>query len=247
MERFSVTQLAKMAGVSVRTLHHYDEIGLLKPALRADSGYRYYSRVELLKLQQILFYKELDIPLNEIAEMLDEPEFDILTALQQHKQALSKRLQRLKTLLQTIDRTIVELKNENMNYDELYKGFPKEKVAEYEKSVVELWGQETLNESRRRVNAMTKEELQALMLEADIINKELVRLMNKPVSHNEVQALIARHYSMTCKYHDFTLEAYKVLGGMYVADERFRINYNKYHTGLAAYLNDAITFYCNNH
>src|SRR5690349_4024289 len=111
MDKFSVHQLAKMANVSARTLHHYDEIGLLKPAFRADSGYRYYTKEELLRLQQILFYKELDFPLGEIQQILDDPEFDRLQALDHHKEQLRKKMQRMDTLIRTIDKTILDLKN----------------------------------------------------------------------------------------------------------------------------------------
>jgi DNA-binding transcriptional MerR regulator len=113
MNKFSVKGLAKLAGVSVRTLHHYDKIGLLRPAVRTDANYRYYSEKELLRLQQIMLYKELDFSLSQIAEILDDPEFDILNAMQEHKAALQKRKERIGQLLQTIDSTIDQLKNKN--------------------------------------------------------------------------------------------------------------------------------------
>src|SRR5688500_17485670 len=91
MERYSVKRLAALAGVSVRTLHLYDEIGLLKPSIRTEKKYRLYGRAELLRLQQILFYKEMDIPLKEIADILDDPQFDLLTALENHKKALKQK------------------------------------------------------------------------------------------------------------------------------------------------------------
>src|SRR5580704_4516137 len=104
--RYSVRQLAGLAGVSVRTLHVYDEMGLLKPSVRTDAGYRQYGEAELLRLQQILFYKELDLSLKQIAEILDDPGFDLVEALVGHRIALSARRDRLTTLLNTIEATI---------------------------------------------------------------------------------------------------------------------------------------------
>jgi DNA-binding transcriptional MerR regulator len=116
--RYSVKQLARLAGVSVRTLHVYDKMGLLKPSVRTDARYRYYGEAELLRLQQILFYKELDLSLKAIGEIINEPGFDLIAALNCHKAALTARRDGLDTLLNTIDNTIDHLKNKTMsNFD----------------------------------------------------------------------------------------------------------------------------------
>ena len=113
-QKYSVKQLAKLAGITPRTLHLYDQLKLLKPALRTPAGYRYYNQHELLRLQQILFYKELDFPLKEIGRILDEPGFELLNALESHKKALTLKKARISTLLKTIDKTIITLKNKEM-------------------------------------------------------------------------------------------------------------------------------------
>lgn len=105
MGEYTVKELAKLAGVSVRTLHYYDQIGLLKPLIRTEAKYRFYGREELLRLQQILFYKELDFPLKEICEIMDNPEFDLLVALSNHKVALKAKQSRIKTLIDTVNKT----------------------------------------------------------------------------------------------------------------------------------------------
>jgi DNA-binding transcriptional MerR regulator len=113
-QNYTVKQLAKMAGISVRTLHLYDELKLLRPAIRTRAGYRMYGEKELLRLQQILFYKELDFPLKNIGQILDEPDFDIIQALEGHKKALGIKKARINTLLKTIDNTLKTLKNKTM-------------------------------------------------------------------------------------------------------------------------------------
>src|SRR5512136_2331510 len=100
---YTVQQLARLAGVSVRTLHHYDHIGLLAPSARTAAGYRLYGAADLLRLQQILFFKELDLPLDEIQDILDDPDFDQIEALESHKRLLRERADRLARLLMTID------------------------------------------------------------------------------------------------------------------------------------------------
>ena len=114
-----------MAGVSVRTLHLYDEIGLLKPSIRTEKKYRLYGKAETIRLQQILFYKVLGMPLKEIAEILDDPQFDPIKSLENHKKVIQQKQEQLTTLLKTIDKTINHLKNETMlSTEELYEGLP---------------------------------------------------------------------------------------------------------------------------
>src|SRR5260370_38971648 len=149
----TVKRLSKLAGVSVRTLHFYDEIGLLRPGRVGANGYRYYGDAALLRLQQILFYKELGLSLNEIAGMLDQPEFDVARALEAHRRALQARLGRLRRLIKTVARTIAYLKGDSvMNANELFAGFSDEQQARYEKEAEARWG-ESVRESSRKWKA----------------------------------------------------------------------------------------------
>src|SRR5690606_12824607 len=136
---YTVKQLADLSGVSVRTLHHYDEAGLLKPGSRTAAGYRLYGEAELLRLQQILFYRMLELPLREIQGLLDAPEFDTLEALTQHRETLLLRKREMETMLATVDKTIRKLKGEIMMSDEeLYAGFP-EDARKYRAEAVEKY------------------------------------------------------------------------------------------------------------
>jgi DNA-binding transcriptional MerR regulator len=246
MDRFSVKALAELAGVSVRTLHHYDKIGLLKPAIREESRYRYYGRAEALRLQQILLYKELDFPLSQIAEILDAPEFDTLQALERHKMELQKRKDRLVQLLQTIDHTIVQLKDKStpMDYEEMYKGFPREQAAAYRREAAEHWGEETMAGSEKCAQAMGKDAWQALLRKGEELNEALTRHLHLSPDDTMVQELIKQHYDMTGQHFAVTPEIYRNLGAMYVEDECFKAYYDKYHPRLAAFLCDAISVFC---
>lgn len=246
MDALTVQKVAKIAGVSVRTLHHYDNIGLLKPKKRADSGYRYYGKEELLKLQQILFYKELGLSLQLIQQMLDEPGFDIIKALQYHKKQLKQQVKRYQTLLQTIDHTIDNLKNntEMSNYDELYKGFPAAQASAWEQEVTEKYGKETLEESKQKINAMSKGELQAVQEESEALYAKLAKAMNLPPSHTEVQALIHQHFNLMQIFFTCPTDTYRGIGNLYVDDNRYTAFFEKYREGMAIFMRDAILVYC---
>jgi len=244
MEKFSVNQLAKLAGVSVRTLHHYDEIGLLKPGTRTESNYRYYGEAELLRLQQILFYKELDIPLAKIGEILDDSSFDTEEALRAHKKELVKRKNRTVELLKTIDKTLIHLKNKKMKAEDMYRGFSKEQAEAYEKEAKNKWGNKIVEESKKRVKNMGKEGLANLLTEGEEISKELSLLMHLNPDDKKVQQLTQRHYKLIDEFYSVTPQIYRGLADLYVDDERFRKNYDKHKKGLAAFLREAMIVYC---
>lgn len=247
MERLTVKQLAQTAGVSVRTLHHYDKIGLLKPGIRAESRYRYYGNQEALRLQQILLYREMGLELSAIREILDDPDFNVVEALKSHRVALQEQRKRLQTLLRTIDTTILSLeqKRETMDYRELYKGFTAEEAEAYRKEAQERWGKEVIEESHNRLLRLSKNEWEELMAFGEQLNEQLAAQVgvSDPASA-EVQQLISLHFDFIGKHFDVTREIYRSLGEMYAEDERFHAYYDKYHPKLAEFLRDAIQAFC---
>src|SRR5512142_1404633 len=133
----TVRQLSKLARVTPRTLHHYDAIGLLKPSRIGSNGYRYYDEEAVLRLQQILFYRELDMPLEDIKRIMGRRDFDVLVALQCHRAALSRQVGRLNRLIETVDKTILHLKGKaDMCVDDLFKGFTDEEQERYEQEAM---------------------------------------------------------------------------------------------------------------
>lgn len=247
MERLTVRQLAQTAGVSVRTLHHYDKIGLLKPGIRAESRYRYYGNQEALRLQQILLYREMGMELSAIREILDDPGFDVLEALKNHRAALKKQRERLQTLLCTIDTTILSLeqKQETMDYREFYKGFTAEEAEAYRKEAEERWGKEVIAESHDRLRKLSKNEWEELMAFGGQLNEQLAAHVgvSDPASP-DVQQLISLHFDFIGKHFDVTREIYRSLGNMYAEDGRFHAYYDNYHPKLAEFLRDAIHVFC---
>lgn len=247
MKKYTVQQLAELAGVSVRTLHHYDEIGLLQPAERSEKGYRYYTRNELLRLQQIMFYKQLGMPLATIAELMDSPEYNAIDALEEHRLLLIDKERELSVLIKTIDKTIQAMKNNKVIPDEeLYEGFSKEQIADMRAEVVERWGEDELINSEQRVQSMGKEKWNEVKHEAEEISMLLASLMDLPVDNVRVQQAMAKHYAHIGHFYEVSKERYSGLGKMYVDDPRFAAYYENYRPGLAIFLHEAIEVFCAN-
>lgn len=150
---YTIKEIADLAGVTTRTLRYYDEIGLLAPADTGDNGYRYYDTGSLLRLQQILFFRELDVPLKEIQSAMRRPDFDLLRALEKHREALEQRLERMADLIDTVDKTIATLQGEwIMSAEEYFEGFDEKR---YEAEVQERWAARRSSNSRSSVGAAT--------------------------------------------------------------------------------------------
>jgi DNA-binding transcriptional MerR regulator len=249
-KQYSVKQLARLAGVSVRTLHLYDQLGLLKPAIRTEARYRLYGEAELLRLQQILFYKELEIPLQEIGEILDDPEFDLLQALKAHRQALQDKGKKITAMLDTIDKTIQHLKGGTMlEPEELYAGLPKETAEAWRKEAKEKYGDDAVERSENALRKMSKPELEALVASQQENRNQLINLMHEDPTSEKVQQFIARHYAIIRKFWgtehlaDKQAEAYKGLGQLYVNDERFTLVNGKPSPEYAAFMAKAMAHY----
>jgi DNA-binding transcriptional MerR regulator len=244
---YTVSQLAKLAGVSVRTLHHYDEIGLLEPSYLKANGYRYYARPELLRLQQILFFRELGFPLAKIALVIDSPEFDVARSLRDQKKLLELQRERLDALLATIEKTIKDIEGETrMKAEDLYSGFTKEQVAEYRQEVIDRWGEDSLNDSEARIAAWTPGDGKWVEAEAGEVLGRMVERMEAgaPPDDPEVQELTGRYFEYIRRFFDCTVEVFRELGKMYVEDPRFAAYYARYHDGLAAYMRDSMAAWC---
>lgn len=245
MAEYTVRKVAGMAGISVRTLHHYDAIGLLKPSARTDANYRLYGEGDLLRLQQILLYREVDIPLAEIKELLGAPGFDLVEALEGHRARLRSRERRLRCVLRTIDRTIDRLTKENemLSDEDLYEGLSKEQVERYNKEVEEKYDPERVAETNRRLRKLSKAEWEALKAEGGEATVALADLMDRDPADPEVQAIVARHHQWIERFFPASAEVYRGLGQQYAGHPEFRAFYDKVRPNLADFMCEAMTRY----
>lgn len=241
---YTVKQLADAAGVSVRTLHYYDEIGLLAPSTVRENGYRVYGEEAVLRLQQILFFRELDFSLNEIRDMLDRPGFDIVAALQLQREALQTRVARLSGLIDTIDNTMRHLKGEiAMSADQLFAGFDEAKQAQYEEEIRAQYGSTLLDESRRNWGRYTKADKERIMQEGSAIYTELAGMVERDPASPEVQAVMARWHQHLRYFYEPPREVLRGLGEMYAGHPDFIANFQRIHPDLPEFLRRATAIY----
>jgi DNA-binding transcriptional MerR regulator len=243
---YTVNQLARLAGISRRTLHHYDAIGLLAPAATGDNGYRYYDEASALALQQILCYRQLGFSLEQIKTLLHRPDFDLLAALEGHKRALGQQVERLDQLIHTVEQTILHLKGEiEMSTKDFYTGFDEEQQKRYEEEASQRWGAESVAESSPRWNANTPAQKNAILAEGNEISLGIAGSMELGFDHPTVQYWIRRwHQSIDTNFYPCSLEIFEALGHGYVSDPRFTAFYEKVRPGLAAFMERAMVYYC---
>ena len=245
---FTVKQLSDLAGVTPRTLHHYDAIGLLKPSRVGENGYRYYGEESILHLQQILFYRELGLPLEAIKKIMGRRDFDVLSALESHKKEIGKRIVRLERLVATVDNTISHLKGQKeMSKKQIFAGFTPEEEEQYAREAEQLYDPETVRESNRKWKAYGKEKQQAILAEGGQIYTEMIAAMPKGAESPEVQALVERWRKNMDYFWTPDLDQLLGLAEMYNADQRFKANYDQMHPKLAEFMLEAVKVYVASH
>ena len=248
---YKIRQMAGLAGVSVRTLHHYDRIGLLKPESVNPAGYRLYAEHDLEKLQQILFFKELGFSLKQAGEIINNPAFDRQAALQNQRELLLKQRRRLDRIIESVEQTLVSIQGgKKMSTQEMFGPFDMSEIEAHQRKYAaetkEKYGDTAAyKESQRRASQYNAEDWARITARGNEIFTKLAALMERPVSDPGVQEWVAawrRHISDN--FYDCTPEMFKGLGEMYTADERFTKNIDKIRPGLAEYLKEGILFYC---
>jgi DNA-binding transcriptional MerR regulator len=237
---YTVKKLAAMSGVSVRTLHFYDEVGLLKPAYVGANGYRFYEEPQLLMLQQILFYRELGFELRQIKEVLGRSDFDKVAALESHRKVLRKNLARTRELIATIEKTIEHLKgNKKMKSQEMFAGFDPKQQAKHEQYLIDRFGEgmkDGIAQSKRKVKNWTKANWQKSGAAFAAICKDLVAVMDRLTGDSrEAQEVIRRHYEWLKQFWTPTQESY-VGHTLLIVESDLRKAYEAYHPQLPEFM-----------
>ena len=248
---YSINKLSKMSGISTRTLRYYDEIELLKPMRVASSGYRIYGQEQVDILQQILFYRELDFSLEDIKRLLATPEFDRATAFATHLTELHLKRKRLDTLIHNVTKSIAAMKGEvTMADHEKFEGFKQSLIDEDEKKygteVRAKYGDIAVDESNAKLKSLTQEQYD----EGERLRLELEQTLKAAFNTGDpagepAQKACDLHRQWLCVFYPkYSKEYHTGLGEMYVADERFKANYDKLAVGCAEFFRDAINIYC---
>jgi MerR family transcriptional regulator, thiopeptide resistance regulator len=248
MERvneYTVGDVARLSHVSVRTLHHYDEVGLLPPSARSEAGYRLYSDEDLSRLARILFFRELEFGLDEIAGILANPDAGAGDHLRRQHQLLRERRARIEALLRAIE-TEMEVRRMGMSLtpEEQFEVFGTDKLGEYDEEAGRRWGDtQAYKESRRRAAAYTKEDWLAMKREADENIAAFRVLMERaePADGAAAMQLAEAHREHISRwFYRCDHAMHRALGEMYVADPRFTATYDAVAPGLARYVHDAV-------
>ena len=241
---YSVGQVAGFAGVTVRTLHHYDDISLLVPSERSLAGHRRYSDADLDRLQQILFYRELGFPLDEVAALLDDPDADPREHLRRQHELLTARIEKLQKMAAAVEHAMeARTMGLNLTPEEKFEVFGDD-PEQYAEEVEERWGDtDEYADSQRRTASYTKEDWKRIQAEAADWGERYGALMSAdelPTGEAAI-TLAEEHRQHICTwFYECTYEIHRCLGEMYVSDERFKAFYDALRPGLAEHLRDAI-------
>ena len=242
---YSVGQVAGFAGVTVRTLHHYDEIGLLVPSERSHAGHRRYGDEDLDRLQQILFYRELGFPLDEVAALLDDPETDPRAHLRRQHELLTARIEKLQKMAVAVEHAMeARTMGINLTPEEKFEVFGDKDPEEHAEEAERRWGgTEAYAESQRRAARYTKDDWKRMQAEVASWGERYDALMeaSEPATGERAMDMAEEHRQHISQwFYDCSYEIHRGLGEMYVSDERFKEFYDSMRPGLAEHLRDAI-------
>lgn len=250
---YTVKKLSELSGVTVRTLHFYEEIGILKPAYHGSNGYRYYEEKELLRLQQILFFKELGFSLKQIQKVLGRDDFDQLSALYSHRKSLNKEWEKIGMLLKTIDKTIKHLKGKKKMKDkEIFDGFcitlvKKAKAGESYFAAEEIVGKSVKDPTKNveDVKKRGKAFYENVNKKASEIFKELASCIERELdpASEEVQRLMKKHHALIEHFHDATQEVYKAMAQLYEEHPAMRKQLDPFHPRLGEFMAKAMRIF----
>lgn len=246
-------KLAKLAGISTRTLRYYDEFGILKPARINSSGYRIYSRTEVDLLQQILFYRELGLSLEQIKEIMNSPAFDGATALREHHVKLLEKRNQLDLLIANVEKTLAQKEGRiTMSDQEKFEGFKQKLIEDNEKQygqeIREKYGDNTVDQTNQKLKGMSEEQYEAVKQLEEEMFETLLQAMEDgdPASVLAQKSAELHREWLSFYWNSYSKEAHAGVAQMYVEDERFTEYYDKRRPGLAEFLRDAVHVYTGN-
>ncbi len=247
-DMYSIKEIADLAGVTTRTLRYYDQLGLLTPAEIADNGYRFYDRKNLQRLQQVMFFRELDVPLKDIQYMLSRTDYHPVSALEKHRDAIIAQVERLNKLLGTLDNTIASLQGDHKMADkDFFEGFDE---TQYEDETRRLWGDTPqYKESQRKWSSYSKDQKEEIKQEGGRITLRMVtKNPDLKPDDPDVQIAVGDYYDYLNKYfYSCEVEFLRGLADMWVQDPRFAVNYERIREGGSAFVREAVHIYCDRH
>lgn len=244
MDQYTVHQLAELAGVTPRTLRYYDEINLLKPAFIGQNGYRYYQMAEILRLQQILILRKMDLPLTQIQVYLDRGDFDQVKALRDHKKKLRSKIDQYMKIIDTMDSTIQLLeRRKEFSAETMFNGLSDENQAQYAREAAEVWDSETVTASQDRWAGYSRELKDEILAEGRKIYEDFSSLLSQSPASKPVQAVVARWHKHIEYFWNPEISQLTELAKVYVQDSRFKAYFDQLNENLAGFIFSAVQIY----
>jgi DNA-binding transcriptional MerR regulator len=242
---YTIKQVAELANITIRTLHHYDQIGLLRPTKIGANRYRYYDDEALLRLQQILLYKELGMPLDQIKDILDSPNFNLADALHAHRKALIHRANRLADLITTIESTIVHVEKGEMpmSKKQLFQPFSDDQQKAYEREIRLTYGPDKVNESVRNWNSYSPTQKQQVLDEGKVLYTDIIKAIEAGTPPSAAGDLMTRWHEHLRYFYEPTLDILRGLGELYTTHPDFIANFANMHPDLGDWIEEAINHY----
>jgi DNA-binding transcriptional MerR regulator len=248
---YTISQLAKMAGVTTRTLRYYDQCGLLRPKTVASNGYRMYGQAEIDRLQQIMFFRELGVELSEIERVLADENFNELTALQNHLITLKEKRDRLDVLINNVQKSISVMKGAaSMSNEEKFEGFKEKLISEneqkYGEEIRKKYGNDIIDNTNTKLKNMSKEQYSKL----ETLTEEFHNTLKQACAQGDPGSKLAQracelHKQWLCFYwQNYSKEAHIGVTQLYVDDPRFTTYYDNLMPGCASFLRDAVRIFC---
>jgi len=249
--KYTIKKLAELAGISTRTLRYYDQIDLLKPNEVNENNYRIYDEKNVNKLQQIMFYRSLDFPLNKIKQLLDDPNFSRIQALTEQQQLLQAKQKEIDTLLTSIEKTIKDYRGEvKMTDTEKFEAFKQKQLSENEtkfgQEIREQYGEETVKKSNQKYANLSESDFEKMKAIEKQLITDLVELKQQPDLDSKLAAKIFQEHKQWLEFAwpEYNMSAHRGLVDMYLADDRFAKYYNdKAQTPVVQLLHDVVYRY----
>lgn len=243
--KYTVRQLARKTGISPRTLHYYDEIGLLKPAYKSNNGYRYYEDEQMIVLQQILYFRELQFSLDDIKRLVTSSEYDIETGLKDQRKMLLLQKKKIQQTIAGIDHALNRMKGGAYEMSSNPSTTITDEFETYKEIARKRWGNTlAYQQSSERTKNWTQEDYINATENWKAFNYALANAMNRGYDSPEFQALIAKQFESIQSFYDCSVEMFRALGAMYATDPKFRASYEKFRPGLADIMQKAVEYYC---
>lgn len=241
---YTVKELARLAGITARTLHYYDEIGLLKPSHVGDNGYRYYEEESVLRMQQILLYRQMEMPLEDIKKLMGRRDFDVLSALESHKKEMLKKIEQTQTLVVTVENTILYMKGKNeMSTNQLFNGFTEAEQEKYAKEAEQMYDPETVRASNKKWKATPEVDKKRILEEGKRVYLDLIAAIPAGAASKATQACIERWRRNIEHFWTPNVDQLVELSEFYNNDPRFKTNFDKMDPRLAEFFKEAVSEY----